>query len=287
MWSSVVVQLLNALSLAALLFLVSCGLSLIFGILRVVNFAHGAFYLVGAYLGFTTVTVTGQFWLALLLVPAVVGLLGAVLEASTLRLIYGRSLNYQFLLTFGIGLVLQEVIRVFYGANSKTIDAPALLDGAVDVFGAVYPRFRLFLVFVGALTGLAMWLFFAWTRAGLIIRAVAQNNEMANCLGVNVQRVRTVVFGSSCALAAFGGAASVPMTTAYLGMDINVIVDAFVVVVVGGLGSIVGSVVGSLIVAAVQTWGSYFISEAAMILMYVAMGAILLFRPHGLFGEQE
>jgi branched-chain amino acid transport system permease protein len=287
MWSSVVVQLLNALSLAALLFLVSCGLSLIFGILRVVNFAHGAFYLVGAYLGFTTVVVTGHFWLALLVVPVVVGLLGAVLEASTLRLIYHRSLNYQFLLTFGIGLVLQEGVRVFYGANSKTIDAPALLDGAVDVFGAVYPRFRLFLVLVGALTGLAMWLFFAWTRAGLIIRAVAQNNEMANCLGVNVQRVRTAVFGSSCALAAFGGAASVPMTTAYLGMDINVIVDAFVVVVVGGLGSIVGSVAGSLIVAAVQTWGSYFISEAAMILMYVAMGAILLFRPHGLFGEQE
>jgi branched-chain amino acid transport system permease protein len=262
-------------------------LTLIFGILRVVNFAHGVFYMVGAYLGFTTVALTGQFWLGLLVVPPIVGLLGAALEISTLRFIYQRSPNYQLLLTFGIGLVLEESIRVFYGANSKSVDAPALLDGSANVFGTIYPTYRLFLSGLGLAIGLGIWLFFASTRAGLVIRAVAQNSEMANCLGTNVQRVRTVVFGVSCALAALGGVASAPLTTAYLGMGVNVVVDAFVVVVIGGLGSVVGSAAGSLIVAAAQTWGGYYISETAMILMYVVMGAILIFRPHGLFGEKE
>ena len=136
MWSFVVVQLLNAISLAALLFLVAAGLTLIFGILRVVNFAHGVFYMVGAYLGFTTVALSGQFWLALLLVPPIVGLLGAALEVSTLRFIYQRSPNYQLLLTFGIGLVLEETIRVFYGANSKSVDAPALAGRICEIYSA-------------------------------------------------------------------------------------------------------------------------------------------------------
>jgi branched-chain amino acid transport system permease protein len=132
-----------------------------------------------------------------------------------------------------------------------------------------------------------LWLFLTRTRAGLVIRAVAQNAEMVGCLGGDVQRVRTLVFGAACALAALGGVVAAPMTTAYLGMGISVIVDAFVVVVIGGLGSIVGSMAGSLIVGAAQTWGGYYISEAAMAIMYVVMGAIILFRPWGLFGEEE
>ena len=287
MLSFIVVQLLNALSLTALLFLVSAGLSLVFGILRVVNFAHGVFYMVGAYLGFTAVAVTGQFWVALLLVPPIVGLIGTVLEVSTLRFIYHRNPNYQLLLTFGLGLVLEEAIRLFYGANSKGVDAPAFLDGSTSLFGIPYPSYRLFLVVLGIIVGVGVWLFFARTRTGLVIRAVAQNNEMASCLGTDVPRVRTLVFGASCALAALGGVASAPLTTAYLGMGVNVVVDAFVVVVIGGLGSIVGSAVGSLVVAAAQTWGGYYISETAMVLMYVVMGAILILRPHGLFGEKE
>ena len=287
MLSFIIVQSLNTLSLAALLFLVSAGLSLVFGILRVVNFAHGVFYMVGAYLGFTAVTTTGQFWVAMLLVPPIVGFIGAALEASTLRFIYRRNPNYQLLLTFGLGLVLEESIRVFYGANSKNVDAPAFLDGSTNLFGTIYPSYRIFLLVLGIVVALLVWLFFARTRAGLVIRAVAQNNEMANCLGTDVQRVRTLVFGASCALAALGGVASAPMTTAYLGMGVNVIVEAFIVVVIGGLGSVVGSVAGSLIVAAAQTWGGYYISETAMVLMYVVMGTILIFRPHGLFGEKE
>lgn len=278
---------LNALALSGLLFLVSIGLTLVFGILRVVNFAHGVFYMIGAYLGFTAVALSGHFWLALLLVPPLVGLLGAALEASTLRFIYRRPPIYQLLLTFGIALILEESLKVIYGPTAKGVEPPPLLQGSVEMLGIVYPTYRLFLVGLGLVVGVALWLFLQRTRAGLVVRAVAQNSEMADCLGADVTRVRTIVFGAACGLAGLGGAAAAPMTTAYLGMGIAVIVEAFVVVVIGGLGSVVGSMVGSLIVGAAQTWGSFYVSEAAMVIMYAVMGAILIFWRWGLFGEEE
>ena len=280
-------QILNALALAGLLFLVSAGLSLVFGILRVVNFAHGVFYMLGAYLGYTTVAVSGWFWPALLVVPPIVGLVGALLEASTLRFIYRRPPIYQLLLTFGFALILEESVRVLYGPTAKGIDPPPILQGVVALGANVYPRYRLFLVVLGLVVGGVVWLLLQKTRAGLVIRAVAQNSEMADCLGADVARVRTLVFGAACALAGLGGVAAGPMTTAYLGMGIGVIVDAFVVVVIGGLGSIAGSLVGSLIVGAAQTWGAFYLPETAMVIMYAVMGAILVFRPWGLFGEEE
>ena len=280
-------QLLNALVLAGLLFLVSAGLSLVFGILRVVNFAHGVFYMLGAYLGYTTVAVSGWFWPAFLVVPPIVGLVGALLEASTLRFIYRRPPIYQLLLTFGFALILEESVRVLYGNTAKGIEPPQLLQGVVVLGSNVYPRYRLFLVVLGLAVGGMVWLLLQKTRAGLVIRAVAQNSEMADCLGADVARVRTLVFGGACALAGLGGVAAAPMTTAYLGMGIGVIVDAFVVVVIGGLGSIGGSMVGSLIVGAAQTWGAFYLPETAMVIMYAVMGAILVFRPWGLFGEEE
>ena len=287
MVANLVEQLLNALALAGLLFLVSAGLSLVFGILRVVNFAHGVFYMLGAYLAYTAVTLSGRFWPALVVVPPIVGLVGACLEASTLRHIYRRPPIYQLLLTFGFALILEESVRVLYGPTAKGIDPPPLLQGAIALGPVMYPRYRLFLVVLGIAVGGAVWLLLQRTRAGLVIRAVAQNSEMADCLGADVARVRTLVFGAACALAGLGGVAAAPMTTAYLGMGIGVIVDAFVVVVIGGLGSIGGSMVGSLIVGAAQTWGAFYLPETAMVIMYAVMGAILVFRPWGLFGEEE
>lgn len=280
-------QLLNALALAGLLFLVSAGLSLVFGILRVVNFAHGVFYMLGAYLGYTTVMLTDWFWPALVIVPPVVGALGALLESSTLRFIYRRPPIYQLLLTFGLALILEEALRILYGPTAKGIDPPAYLQGAFALGSLLYPRYRLFVIGLGLVVALGVWLFLRTTRAGLVIRAVAQNSEMADCLGADVARVRTLVFGAACALAGLGGVAAAPMTTAYLGMGIGVIVDAFVVVVIGGLGSIGGSIAGSLIVGAAQTWGAFYLPETAMVIMYAVMGAILIFRPWGLFGEEE
>jgi len=285
--ANLIEQLLNALVLAGLLFLVSAGLSLVFGILRVVNFAHGVFYMLGAYLGFTAVALTGWFWPALVLVPPAVGVLGALLESSTLRFIYRRPQIYQLLLTFGLALILEESIRVLYGPTAKGVEPPALLQGAISLGGLLYPRYRLFLVVLSLAVAAAVWLFLRTTRAGLVIRAVAQNSEMADCLGADVARVRTLVFGAACALAGLGGVAAAPMTTAYLGMGISVIVEAFVVVVIGGLGSMGGSMAGSLIVGAAQSWGAFYLPEAAMVIMYAVMGAILIFRPWGLFGEEE
>ncbi|MGH7386491.1 MAG: branched-chain amino acid ABC transporter permease [Candidatus Rokuibacteriota bacterium] len=285
--ANLVEQLLNALTLAGLLFLVSAGLSLVFGILRVVNFAHGVFYMLGAYVGFTAVALSGWFWPALVVAPLAVGTLGALLESTTLRFIYRRPPIYQLLLTFGLALILEEGIRILYGPTAKGIDAPAYLQGAIQLGSLWYPRYRLFVVALGLVVAAAVWLFLRRTRAGLVIRAVAQNSEMADCLGADVARVRTLVFGAACALAGLGGVAAAPMTTAYLGMGIGVIVDAFVVVVIGGLGSIGGSMAGSLIVGAAQTWGAFYLPETAMVIMYAVMGAILIFRPWGLFGEEE
>jgi len=220
-------------------------------------------------------------------VPPIVGLVGALLEASTLRFIYRRPPIYQLLLTFGFALILEESVRVLYGNTAKGIEPPPLLQGVVALGSNVYPRYRLFLVVLGLVVGGLVWLILRKTRAGLVIRAVAQNSEMADCLGADVARVRTLVFGAACALAGLGGVAAAPMTTAYLGMGIGVIVDAFVVVVIGGLGSIGGSMVGSLIVGAAQTWGAFYLPETAMVIMYAVMGAILVFRPWGLFGEEE
>jgi branched-subunit amino acid ABC-type transport system permease component len=285
--ASLVEQLLNALALAGLLFLVSAGLSLFFGVLRVVNFAHGVFYMLGAYVGFTAANLSGNFWLALVIAPPVVGVVGALLEASTLRFIYRRDPSYQLLLTFGLALMLEESVRILYGNTAKSVDAPLGLQGGVALLGIVYPRYRLFLVVLGIAVGVAVWLVLQRTRAGLVIRAVAQNSEMADCLGADVTRVRTLVFGAASALAGLGGVAAAPMTSAYLGMGISVIVDAFVVVVIGGLGSIGGSMAGSLIVGAAQTWGAFYLPETAMVIIYAVMGALLIFRPWGLFGEEE
>src|SRR5438445_4426672 len=214
-------QVLNALAMAGLLFLVSAGLSLVFGILRVVNFAHGVFYMIGAYLGFTTYALTGWFWPALVVVPPVVGLLGALLESSTLRFIYRRPPIYQLLLTYGLALILEESVRVLYGSTAKGVEPPPLLQGAVDLGGILYPRYRLFLVVLGCTVGVAVWLFLKATRAGLVIRAVAQNSEMADCLGADVTRVRTLVFGAACALPGLGGVAAGPLTTASLGLGLR------------------------------------------------------------------
>ena len=207
MTGSLVNILMSGIFHAAILFLVSAGLSLVFGILRVVNFAHGVFYMLGAYLGFTTVALSGAFWPALVVVPLVVGTLGALLESSTLRFIYRRPPIYQLLLTFGFALILEESVRVLYGNTAKGIEPPALLQGVVVLGSNVYPRYRLFLVVLGLAVGGVVWLLLQKTRAGLVIRAVAQNSEMADCLGADVARVRTLVFGAACALAGLGGVA--------------------------------------------------------------------------------
>jgi branched-chain amino acid transport system permease protein len=281
-----VTQGLNALALAGLLFLISVGLTLIFGIMRIVNFAHGALYMLGAYVGFTIAT-AGGYWAALVLAPLAIAVLGFGLELAVLRPLYRRPQGAFLLVTFGLALVIGELIRLAWGPEPRRLAAPPGLSGSVLVLGEAFPVYRLFLAALGSAVALGLWQVLERTRVGLLIRATAQNAEMVHALGVNVRWVRAGVFGLGCGLAALGGVMAAPMITAYMGMGVNVIVDAFVIVIIGGMGSFVGSVVGSLLIGVVQTFGNFYLPDFALAATYLAMIAVLVLRPRGLFGREE
>jgi len=283
----VVTQCLNALALAALLCFISIGLTLIFGIMRIINFAHGALYMLGAYVGFTLAHATGQYWAALVVAPVLVGVVGFAMESTMLRPLYRREHGAFLLVTFGLALVTGEAIRLGWGPEPRRLVIPALLEGSVPIVGEPFPVYRLFLAVAGFTVVAGLWLFLDKTRLGLIIRGTAQNAEMVHALGYNVRRVRAGVFGLGCGFAALGGVMATPLVTAYLGMGVNVIVDAFVIVIIGGMGSFVGSVVGSLLVGVVQTFGNFYLPDFALAITYLAMIAVLVLRPRGLFGRDE
>jgi len=273
--------------LAALLFLISIGLTLIFGIMRIVNFAHGALYMLGAYAGFTIAAWTGSYWLALVLAPVAVAVIGVGLEAVALRPLYRREHGAFLLVTFGLALVIGEAIRLGWGPGPRRLPIPAALAGSVSILGAPFPAYRLFLAATGVVVAVALWQFLARTRLGLVIRATAQNAEMVHALGVDVSLVRAGVFGLGCGLAALGGVMATPLVSAYLGMGTNAVVDAFVIVIIGGMGSFGGSIVGSLLIGLVQTFGNFYFPDLALAAIYLAMIAVLVLRPRGLFGQEE
>jgi branched-chain amino acid transport system permease protein len=281
-------QCLSALSQAAILFFVASGLTLIFGIMRVVNFAHGVIFMFGAYVGVTAARLTGSFVVALLVAPVVVGLAGMAFERLLLRHIYGRRVGgSDLLLTFGLAVVLSELIRLAWGAQPMSLATPEALLGAVFLLDQPFPIYRLFLIALGVAAGIGVWQFLERTRAGLLIRAVSQNPEMVHALGVDVGLVRSGVFGLGCAMAAAGGVLAAPLLTAFLGMGTNIVIDAFVIVIIGGMGSFLGSVIGSLLVGFVQVIGTYYFQELALALMYLLMLMVLIVRPGGLLGKEE
>jgi branched-chain amino acid transport system permease protein len=286
--SFVLTQCLSALSQAAILFFVACGLTLIFGIMRVVNFAHGVIFMFGAYVGVTAARITGSFVVALLVAPVVVGLAGMAFERLLLRRIYGRRVGgSDLLLTFGMAVVLSELIRLTWGPQPLSLATPEWLLGAVFLLDQPFPIYRLFLIALGVGAGIGVWQFLERTRAGLIIRAVSQNSEMVHALGVDVDLVRSAVFGLGCAMAAVGGVLAAPLLTAFLGMGTTIVIDAFVIVIIGGMGSFLGSVIGSVLVGFVQVIGTYYFQELALALMYLLMLGVLIVRPGGLLGKEE
>ena len=250
-----VIECLNALSQAALLFFLGVGLTLIFGIMRIVNFAHGALYMLGAFAGYTAVRLTGSFWAALVIAPAAVGLCGVAFELGILRRLYRRDGSAFLMVTFGLALVIGEATRLVWGSQSLQVVTPHALSGVVFLLDQPFPVYRLFLIAAGAATAVALWQFLARTRLGLLMRATAQNAEMVHALGTDVRLVRSAVFGLSAALAALGGVLAAPMVTASLGMAVRVIIDAFVIGIIGGMGSFAGSLLGALLVAFVQVFG--------------------------------
>lgn len=284
----IVAQTLNALSQAAILFFIACGLTLIFGIMRIINFAHGGLFMVGAYVGYSTVAYTGSFWLSLLVAPIAVAAIGGVFEKVFLSRLYVRNDGGAYLmLTFGLAIILAQAVHLIWGPQPRSVAIPDLLRGVVVILNQPFPIYRLFLIAIGAAAAIALWQFLERTRTGLLIRAVSQNAEMVHALGTDVALVRTGIFMLGCAIAALGGVLSAPLVTAFLGMGSTVIIDAFVIVIIGGMGSFLGSIVGSLLVAFVQVFGAYYFQDLALAIIYLLMLLVLIVRPGGLLGKEQ
>jgi branched-chain amino acid transport system permease protein len=284
--SFLVTQSVNALSQAALLFFLGVGLTLIFGIMRIVNFAHGAFYMLGAFIGYSAVRLSGSFWLALVLAPLAVGIVGTLFELGLLRRLYRRDESAFLMVTFGLALILTELIRLGWGPEALQVPPPAVLSGIVMLMDEPFPTYRLFLAGAGVVVALSIWQFLERTRLGLLIRATSQNAEMVNALGIDVNLVRSAIFGIGCGLAGLGGVLAAPLVTASIGMAAAMIIDAFVIVIIGGMGSFPGSLLGAVLVAFVQVFGEYYLPDLALAFMYLLMLFVLVVRPGGLLGKE-
>jgi branched-chain amino acid transport system permease protein len=281
-----ITQCLNALSQAALLFFLGVGLTLIFGIMRIVNFAHGAFFMLGAYVGYSAVQLTGSFWGALLVAPVVVGGVGVAFELGILRWLYGRDGSAFLMVTFGLTLVMGEAIRLIWGVAALNVPLPQLLSGIVFILDEPFPIYRLFLAGAGVVVAVVIWQFLERTRLGLLIRATSQNAEMVHALGTDIRLVRSAVFGIGCGLAGIGGVLAAPLVTASLGMAPNAVIDTFVIVIIGGMGSFLGSAIAAVLVGFVQVFGTYYFPDFALALMYLLMLLVLVARPGGLLGKE-
>jgi branched-chain amino acid transport system permease protein len=278
-------QLVTGVALGAVYALLAVGLSLIFGMLTVVNFAHGAFFMVGAFLGVYFLGLTGNFWLSLVLTPLVVGALGLLCERFLVRPLYGRGIDYPLLLTFGLSYVLIEAMRVLFGIEGVPTSTPAALRGAVNLGFGHFPLYRLFLIGATAVVVLVLWLFIEKTRYGLIIRAGSRDPEIVRVLGIDIARVWLLVFGIGTAIAGLSGALAAPTRAVNPEMGIHVLAESFVVTVVGGMGSLPGAVIAGLLVGVVFSLTSLFAPELAELSIFVLMALVLLVRPQGFFGK--
>jgi len=278
-------QLFTGLALGSVYVLLAIGLSLIFGMLTVVSFAHGAFFMVGAYIGVYQYGLTGNFWLSLVVVPLAVGTLGLLTERFLVRPLYGRGIDYPLLLTFGLSYVLVEVIRMLYGVEGVPMSTPAGLRGAVNIGVGQFPLYRLFLILATALVIGGLWLLIERTRFGLIIRAGARDPEIVRVLGIDVSRVWLLVFGLGTAIAGLSGILAAPIRAVTPEMGIPVLVESFVVTVVGGMGSLAGAVVAGLLVGVVFSLTSLYAPDFAETSIFALMALVLLVRPQGLFGR--
>jgi len=278
-------QALNGLSYGVLLFLLSVGLTLIFGMLDVVNLAHGSFYMLGAYAGLATIALSGNYWLALLAAPLAVGVIGALMEIAVLRPLYRRDPLDQVLLTFGFIYLFEDLVKWIWGGRIRSIPPPDLFAGSVTIFGATVPSYRLFVIVFGLVMAVALFLLIERTRLGAIIRAGVYDAEMTAGMGINVPLVFTGVFAFGAALGGLSGVIAGPIQSAAPPMGAGILVPALIVVVVGGLGSLKGSLAGSLIIGQAETFGKVWLPGASMVMIYVVMALVVLLRPHGLFGR--
>jgi branched-chain amino acid transport system permease protein len=278
-------QLFTGLALGSIFVLVALGISLIFGLLTIVNFAHGQFFMLGAYVGAFALGMTGNFWLALLAVPLFVGGVGMLSERFLVRPLYGRGIDYPLLLTYGLGLIILDAVRILAGTEGIPFPTPEVLSGAADLGFFFFPTYRLFLILVTALLLVALWLFLERTPYGLIIRAGARDPEIVQILGVDIGRVWLIVFAIGVALAGLAGVLAAPIRGVFPEMGVPVLVEAFVVTVVGGMGSLLGAVIAGLLVGITVSFTSFYFPQMATLSMFLLMALVLVFRPRGLFGR--
>ncbi len=278
-------QIFTGLALGAIYVLMALGMSLLFGMLTVVNFAHGAFYMVGAYVAVALLGLGANFWVCLFFAPILVGLLGMLVERVLIRPLYGRGIDYPLLLTFGLSYVMIEAVRILFGTTGISFDTPDVLVGAADIGIGYFPIYRLFVIGVAAAAVLGLWLFLERTPYGLIIRAGARDPQIVRILGIDVGRVWLVVFGIGTGLAALAGMLAAPLQGASPEMGDSVLAIAFVVTVVGGMGSLLGAVLAGLLVGVVVSLASLFAPEMAQVSIFALMAVVLIIRPQGFFGR--
>jgi branched-chain amino acid transport system permease protein len=284
-------QFMAGLANGALLFLVAAGLSLIFGVSRIINFAHGGLYMLGAYFAHTVVGAASKdlptFVAAVAFAAAGTFLFGALFERLFLRRIYRSEQAFQLLVTFGLVLILGDAARLLWGRDEHTVLAPAGIDGIVRIAGLALPTYRLFLIAFGALVCLALWALLYRSRLGVLIRAATVDREMLQALGVRTDRLFTLVFALGAGLAGLAGGLSAPIVSIGPGLHSQVLIDAFAVVVIGGMGSILGALVGALLLGQVNAFGVLAFPALAIVLPFVVMLIVLIVRPWGLFGRAE
>jgi branched-chain amino acid transport system permease protein len=278
-------QLFTGLALGSIFVLVALGISLIFGLLTIVNFAHSQFFMLGAYVGAFVLGITGNFWLSLIAVPLFVGAIGMLSERFLVRPLYGRGIDYPLLLTYGLGLIILDTVRILAGTEGIPFPTPEALSGAADLGFFFFPKYRLFLILITAVLLVALWLFLEKTSYGLVVRAGARDQEIVQVLGVNISRVWLIVFGIGVALAGLAGVLAAPIRGVFPEMGVPVLVEAFVVTVVGGMGSLLGAVIAGLLVGITVSFTSFYFPQMATLSMFLLMALVLIFRPRGLFGR--
>jgi len=289
---TLLIHALNSLLYAAVLFLIAGGLSLIYGVMRIVNLAHGSLYAFGAFVAAWMVgrlvagpTPTAVLYLVLAAGAVVAAGMGATLEPSLLRPIYKRPEEYQLLITFGLQLILEDLMRLIWGPYPLSVSALFEGMGSLNIGDSIYPTYNLAVIVVGGLAAAGLWAFIYRTQFGVVLRATSQNMRMAQAMGVNVNRVYIEAFTLGCFMAGLGGAIVVPQQGAVLGMGVDALILAFVVVVIGGLGRLEGALVGALMVGVVRELGITFFPEIELAVLYLMAAMVLLARPNGLFGR--
>ncbi|MEL6523829.1 MAG: ABC transporter permease, partial [Pseudomonadota bacterium] len=283
-------QVLTGLANASALFLVAAGLSLIFGVTRIVNFAHGSFYMLGAYIGYTLMQILPGmvgFWGAVLLAGILVGIIGVIVEICVLRPVYRAPELFQLVATFGVILVIQDLTLMIWGPEDLLGPRAPGLRGVVFIFGERVPRYDLALIAITPFVALGLWYLIARTRVGVLVRAATQDREMVGALGVNQAWLFTGVFFLGTALAGLGGAIQLPKGGADLLMDFNILTAIFVVVVIGGMGSLPGAYLAAVLISVLNVFGVAYLPQSTLVLMFVVMVIVLMFRPYGLFGREE